>query len=351
MKKQILPLLFLPFVLASCHNNSTDLPKSPFDDVYVRVGMKGAYEVNLNPLETSDYAELKSSIANYIERGTDQDVTQVQRKEETRDLKYAYFGNEVGSASRCAMLSRIDTEKRYLNNDKNYVTTKEAISHQQNQTANAGIIKNNSTTVDYIYDVNCRDSSKPLEEEYGVRTSFKNNDEQEVVTQTTDEVNYDETKFNLDPYKNGIATHFKPGKVRGENYNFDILRDTNSAVYGKCTIDGKERCLIKEGYSVFAPYTTTVGRTYKAVDNYFYEGLLEEYSEPKIESEDEKSFRFTSFRFYHEILILSEACDGSNIPVLYLEKPVVIEYNEIKYEISYNSLGEYKGTIPEITKK
>lgn len=349
MKKQILPLLFIPFVLASCKNNSTDMPKSPFDDTYVRIGMKGEYEVNLTSLPASDYANLKSAIQNY--KDEEKKATKVVRKEEMRDLKYAYFGNEVGSASRCALLTRTDTESRYLKDDSNYVTTKEAVSHQENQTANAGVLKSDSKTVDYIYDVNYLDSSKEAQETYGVRTSVKNNEEQEVVTQTTIETKYDSTKFDLESYKNGIMIHFAPGKIRGEDYNFGILRDVNSAVYGKCNIDSKERYLIKEGYSVFAPYTTTVGRTYKAVDNYFYEGLLEEYVEPKIENEGEKSFRFTSFRFYHEVLILSEACDGLNVPVLYLEKPVVVDYDEVKYEISYDSLGEYTGTIPEPTKK
>ena len=40
--------------------------------------------------------------------------------------------------------------------------------------------------------------------------------------------------------------NFKPGTVREKEYNFGILRDTNSAVYGKCIIDSKEKYLIKE---------------------------------------------------------------------------------------------------------
>lgn len=338
MKKQVLPLLLTPLMLFSCHNNVTDMPKSPFNDSYQRIGMKGEYLVNLTSLPAEEYAKLKAGIVNYVDDGVDKGVTKVVRHEETRDLRYAYFGKEVGTVSFCSMLSRTDTESKYLKNEKNYVTTKEAISNQQNQTANGGIIKNNSTTVDYIYDVNYVNSETAQGTNYGVRTSVKNNDEALVVSQKTPETTtYDEEQFNLLPYKNEIQEHFKPT----ETYDFKILGDNNSAVYGTCNIDGEERYLIKEGYSVFSPYTTTVGRTYKAVDNYFYEGLLEKKGE---------SFRFTSFRFYHELLILSKAYD-EGVPVLYLEKPMTVEYSEVKYQISYNGLGEYTGVIPEVTKE
>lgn len=339
MKKIALPLLLIPFALFSCHSNTKDMPKSPFDDHYQRIGMKGEYLVNLTPLQAEDYAKLKAGIDNYNDEG----VTKVVRQEETRDLKYAYFGREVGTVSFCSMLSRTDTESKYLKETKNYVTTKEADSNQQNQTANGGIIKNNSSTVDYIYDTNYVDSGETQGEHYGVRTSVKNNDEEVVVSQTTPQTTAygDGTQFNLLPYKNEIKKHFDPTPVRTETYDFDILRDNNSAVYGTCNIESKNYYLIKEGYSLFSPYTTTVGRTYKAVDNYFYEGLLEKHNE---------TFRFTSFRFYHELLILSKAYD-EGVPVLYLEKPMIVDYSEIKYSISYDDLGEYKGTIPEPTSK
>lgn len=333
MKKQVLPLLLIPLMLFSCHNNVTDMPKSPFNDSYQRIGMKGEYSVNLTSLQAEEYAKLKAGISSY----TDEDVTKVVRQEETRDLRYAYFGKEVGTVSFCSMLSRTDTESKYLKDESNYVATKEAISKQQNQTANGHIIKNNSTTVDYIYDVNYVNNKIEQGTNYGVRTSVKNNDEALVVSQKTSETTtYDEEQFNLLPYKNEIKEHFK----KTETYDFDILRDNNSAVYGTCKIDGKERYLIKEGYSVFSPYTTTVGRTYKAVDNYFYEGLLEK---------EDDTFRFTSFRFYHELLILSKAYD-EGVPVLYLEKPMTVEYSEVKYAISYDDLGQYTGVIPEVSK-
>lgn len=347
MKKSSFILLFASFALFGCQKNLTDMPISPFFDTYVRIGMRSEYNVNLRSLDSEEYVELKAAIDDYKDKDSDfetnKGVTKVVRKEETRDLKYAYFGKEVSSVSLCSMLSRTDTESRYLNdNNRSYVTIKKAVSNRQNQNANAGIIKTNSTTCDYIYDSHYvkPQTYTEVEQKYGVRTSIKNNSEAAVVMQTTpEETSYDSTKFDLKPFGDKIQQHFVPGEVRGEDYNFEILGE--SAVFGQCNIGTKPYTLIKEGYSVFAPYTTTVGRTYKAVDNYFYEGLLED--------DTTNGLRFTSFRFYHELLILSQAYNGINVPVLYLARPVVVEYSEVKYDISYNDLGTCEETIPEVT--
>lgn len=332
-------LIFSPLTLFSCAKPSIDTPESPFEDPYVRIGMRGEFDIT-DSMPQKDYNEIKKYVND--EESKDIDVARYKRQEESRDLKYAYFGQESSTISQCSMVSIDENGYRYNNN----VSISDTITNQQIQSANSGIIKTASSLTDYTFDDSYPHKSNETST-YSQRRKRKNNDEPETVTSLTTGKEYDledeekvDSIFGQSPYVSRIKSHFLPSMVRDVPYEFKLLADDNKAIYGMS--NGKY--LIREGYSIFPDFKTTMGRSYKAEDNFFYEGLLEKY-----EKDDEDVYRFTNFRFYHELLILSKAFDGTGVPILYLDKPVLIEYSEIKYEISYEKLGNYSGEIPKVT--
>lgn len=324
-----------PLALFSCAKPSIDMPKSPFEDSYTRIGMKGEFDIT-DTMPQKDYNEIKK----YVSEGEDDKVTHYIRQEESRDLKYAYFGQESSTISQCSMASINESGFRYPNK----VTISSNITDQQIQSANSGIIKTSASSSDYSFD----DTYPHNEMTYSLRRVKKNNDESAVVTEPIKEKTYSEGQlesiFGLTPFVSRIKSHFLPSTIRDIQYEFKLLGDNNKAIYGM----SGDKYLIKEGYSIFPDFKTTMGRTYKAEDNFFYEGLLEKY-EVASGNEVTYAYRFTNFRFYHELLILSKAFDGTGVPILYLDKPVLIEYSEVKYEISYDALSNYSGNIPDVT--
>lgn len=336
--KKIVVIVISPFALLACKGSNIDTPKSPFDDHYVRIGMNSENEVT-TPMSQDEYLSIKK----YLNEETDdaKHISSYQHQSESRDLKYAYFGSESSTISQCSMISSNETNNRY-NKANKPVTITENVTNQQLQIANGGIIKTSSTITDYTFDTEYVTSIKNYE--YEKRKQVVNNNEAPVVTRSKEPTGYDneDAIFGLNPLSLIVSAHFREMTIRETgHYNFKLLSDNNSAVYGK-TKDGKY--LVKEGYSVFAPFSTTMGRTYKAEDNFFYEGLLESY-----EVHNETKYRLTYLRFYHELLILSEAYDGTGVPILYLEKPVLIEYSEDKYTITHNQFGTYTDKIPDVT--
>ncbi|MCQ2792708.1 MAG: hypothetical protein MJ208_04230 [Bacilli bacterium] len=336
MKKHLtlISLLFLP-LLASCNQSNIEMPKSPFDDSYQRIGMTGEYVIK-NGLTQEEYNGIKASITVNPET-RDVDVASYHIEQEDRDLKYAYFGDESSSISQCTMTSNNQDLTRYKNN----VFINNNVTDKQVQVKNGGIVKTKSTLMDYTFDTNYLNLPKE-NNKYARRLSTKNNDDPEEVTEPTPETSYDSQDpnqvydiFALKPFTGHIAHHFTD--------DFKLLGD--NAVYGK-TEDGKY--IIKEGHSNYQDFQTTMGRSYKAQDNYFYEGVLENYQD-----QGKTKYHFTHFRFYHELLILSKACDGTGVPILYLDHPVLIEFNETIYSnITYKpvtSLDNYTGEIPPKT--
>lgn len=325
MKKRFLLAFSIPFILFSCRPSNIDTPKSPFDDHYERIGVNSEYNV-VNPLGDGELDDINASI--YPEEGEPTDVSHFKHQIETRDLKYAYFGEESSTISQCSLLSQVEDSNRYSNN----VSIDINESEQQIQTANAGVIKTDSTITDYTFDTDYNKTI--LSGEYRqTRQTIKKGEEPGLPTVVTDTTDYsdEELIFGLKPLAK-IKSHF------AFDDKFSLLGP--NAVYGTIE-DGSY--LIKEGYSVFKDFTTTMGRSYKAEDNYFYEGLLE-----KVENDD-NVYHFKYFRFYHELLILSKAFDGTGVPVLYLDKPVLIEFSEDKYWIDYNkNLEKYSGVIPDL---
>lgn len=335
MKKSLVlfSLIIVPF-LASCQSTSIDMPKSPFDDHYTRIGMRGEYEMTgeMNP---TDYSAIKSYINS--ENNKDVDVASYHRQEETRDLKYAYFGRESSTISQCSMTSHSEDLKRYQN--RVFINTD--VTDQQIQTANGGIQKDKLTLTDYTFDTKYKQLDQSLSK-YSERIENKKNDEELKVTEPIKEQSYSDPYevFGLKPFNSRIKSHF----IEDDDYKFKLLANENNAVYYK----HNDQYLIKEGYSLFPDFHTTMGRQYKAQENYFYEGLLEKYTKDGVET-----FRFTHFRFYHELLILSKSIDGSGVPILYLDKPVLIEfsettYSDIKYEKEEN-LEPYTEDMPTPT--
>ncbi len=339
MKKKALLLLGIPLLLIGCNGNKVDLPKSPFsNDNYKRIGMESEYkDITISDLNSEEYDKLKKSIKDY--KNYDAKVKSYTRSEETRDLKAAYFGTNLGAANLCKKTSRTDTNTRY----NNLVTTKLVNTKTEEQVMNSkSTIKNEQQMDDYV---NGLDGEK-----YSTIRSLKNNTSNPEVTYVVKEESYSgegkaEEVFGTHAYEKDIKNNFViKSRTPGREISFSVLADNNNAVYGKTNIkDIGERYIIREAMSDFSPYSTTVGDTHKAVDNYFYEALL---------VPENGGYRFTNFRFYHELLILSEAYgDESKVPVLYLEKPVLVEYSEIKYTIDYTDKGEFnKGNIPTPTK-
>ena len=350
MKKHlILSSLILIPLLASCDTSRVNTPNSPFkDDKYVRIGMRtdGHHKIDEN-MSNEDYNELKSYINDKTQ--IDENVVEYHRQQEDRDLKYAYFGKESSAISQCTLTS-ID---EYLNRYSNRVRTDTSVTNKAIQTANGGIQKTKSTVTEYVFDSNY--SSDPFEEskKYEIRRATKTNSEEQVVEQVQSPTEYDPDSktflyetFGLKPFTSRIKSHFP------EELEFKLLGDSNNAVYGK---NSEGKYIIKEGHSHFIDYSTTMGRTYKAVDNYFYEGTLERYEVPTPSNEEKQySYRFLDFRFYHELLILSKAFSSpESIPILYLEKPALIEFSETTYsDITYCDTEEsefprYPDVIPD----
>lgn len=337
MKKPlVLFSLFIVPLLASCNKGSIDMPNSPFDDHYVRIGMVGEYN-KTDDMKQGDYNAIKAYI-NDPNNTKDVNVASYHQQQEDRDLKYAYFGEESSTISQCSMTSQNIDLQRYSNR----ISVTNNVNEQQIQTAKSGIQKSKSTLTDYTFD-----NEKKAQDagNYTEIIETKNNDEEPKVTKA-DSGSYsseDEiyTLFGLKPFNGHIRSHFAKDGEEG----FHLLANDNKAVYFK----SNDLYLIKEGYSLFPEYHTTMGRSYKAQENYFYEGLLE-----KVGSGADVTFRFTHFRFYHELLILSKAIDGTGVPVLYLDKPVLIEYSEttysdIKYFDNESDLPTYTGDIPQPT--
>lgn len=325
MKKSLLLLFSIPMFLLGCNNSNVNLPKSPFKDDYKRIGMTTEYTKSaITSIDSGEYNNLKNSIKNYS--SNDKEVTNYKRTEQTRDLKAAYFGKNLGAANLCSLLTRTDTNTMY----NNKVTTKLVNIHRENQVMNGPNITSNQQMDDYIY-------SSESNNKFRVNRLLKNDNENPVITKS-DEQDIVSDTFYIQPYEKDIKNNFTIKSRSGKEISFSVLADSNSAVYGKTKIDNiGDRYIIREALSDFATYSTTVGDTYKSVDNYFYEALLD------------NNYKFTHFRFYHELLILSEALnDETKVPVLYLEKPQLVEFSEIKYEINYNAVGDYdRGSIPQ----
>ncbi|MCQ2796692.1 MAG: hypothetical protein MJ213_05310 [Bacilli bacterium] len=324
MKKPYLLVLAIPLILFSCKSSGIDMPKSPFDDTYVRIGAKSEYEI-ANPLNDGEFEEIKESIKN----NDPHNVSHFKHQLETRDLKYAYFGRESSTVSQCSMSSQVEDSTRYSNNVSIDINN----ANQQIQTANAGIIKTSTTVTDYTFDIDFK--KDPKDSGYYRQTSVTEHDDisdDPVVIIPKAEFNSVVATFGLKPLERKIKAHFN---FEG---TFDLL-----GVNSVCGTTEDGTYLVKEGYSAFSDFSTTMGRSYKAEDNYFYEGLLEKYTE---QESGKKAYRFKYFRFYHELLILSKAFDGTGVPVLYLDKPVLIDFSEDKYWIDYNTLQPYTGEVP-----
>lgn len=330
-------IIFLPLVLVltSCDSSLIKIPTSPFkDDKYERIGVNSVYKITDSQL-TDDEFKILTEAFNKVNNPTDNNVISYDRVEETRDLKYAYFGKEISSVFFNSLLSRNENISEYLNN----VTISKINSHQIIQMA-AGDNNTNSISETYTFDTGYK--NKNLDGEYKSHLKTKKNDEEEIVTCTTgkDPIKYDleiekETSaiFGINPFVNSIIPLFPTDfKILGSN-----------AVYGKCD----DMFLVKEAYSVYnSNFTTTLGRQYLAVDNYFYETRLKNYK-----NNDEPCLVINDFRFYHETLILSESFSGTGVPILYLEKPVLVWFDEIKYNFTYGAKENYVGDIPEVTVK
>lgn len=326
--KKIALLLFFPFLLTSCGSSSITIPKSPFrDDKYVLIGMKSENKIDTY-LTDDEFAKLNKAIA----RGTamtDKRALKYVRQDETRDLKYAYFGKETSSVFYNSLNSRLDETTRYDNQIKiDNSSTKQIVQTAMGENTTLSI---NNT---YTFDIGTA-KGLPKENFYKQHLRTQTNDEKPIISVKTDKTHYggseeesEEAVFSVHPYENSILQHF----VETESYHFKLLGP--NAVYGK----SNSKYLVKEAYSIFNKnFTTTLGRKYIAVDNYFYEGLLDDIN---------TDLCFTYFRFYHETLILSEAYGNEGVPILYLEKPALVWFNEVKYNIYYNSNGNYTGTIP-----
>lgn len=338
-KRLVLLTIFALPLLASCNKSSIDMPKSPFDDHYHRIGMKGEY-AKADDMTVAEYNAIKEYVNT---EGEDKYVSSYHRQEEIRDLKYAYFGKESSTISQCSMTSHNEDLKRYYNR----VFINNDVTDKQIQTANGGIQKTKSTLVDYTFDTtyeSIEQEAIPPSGNYAERIRTTNNNEPEIITEPVPVTSYTSNEvyklFGLKPFNSRIRSHFATEPDPTTGYDFRLLGDNNNAVYFK-TKDNKY--LIKEGYSLFSEFHTTMGRSYKAQDNYFYEGLLED--------DDNNSYRFTHFRFYHELLILSKSIDGSGVPVIYLDKPVLIEFSETTYsDIQYvdeeKSLPHYENDPP-----
>ena len=282
-----------------------------------RIGMNSEYQ-NYN-LEVGEYAKIKNAVDNYK---LDNKVTSYTRDAEQRDLRRAYFGNQETSS--CSLTSRLTKEVRY----QNKVSVRDTTEVKQKQVESGAIIKDNLKVS--VYDVH--DSST----DYHIVTQSKKNNEAETVKKETGKYGQEmseEKLLGLTPFATIKNSHF--------NEKFELLGNINKAVYGKIRIDGQEYFLIKEAKSEFSKYST-VGHSYKAMDNYFYEGLLKDLGDNQL--------AFTRFRFYHEFLILSQPADSEDVPVLYLDRPILVSYDEYRYTIDYGSTGDYdKGKIPSPT--
>ena len=350
MKKHLIlsSLILIPF-LASCDTSRVNTPNSPFkDDKYVRIGMRGKYRID-NPLNNDEYNELK----NYINDTEVKDINVVSyhQQQEDRDLKYAYFGKESSTFSQCTLTSVSEDLSRY----RNRVFTDNVETNKEIQIAGSNIQKTKSLVTNYTFDLGYDDTK--LANKYKIHVKTKIEGEDEKVEEEKGETSYEDKDvydiFGLKPYTLRIKGHFpKPDPEKPDPNLFKLLGD--NAVYGK---DSDGNYVIREGHSDFINYSTTMGRTYKAVDNYFYEGVLERYKVPTSSNDEETySYRFLDFRFYHELLILSKAFSSEgSIPILYLEKPALIEFSETTYsDITYCDKGEeefelYDKEIPEVT--
>lgn len=336
MKKSRVALLMVPLMAIGCNKSLVNMPKSPFGaDEYSPIGMTTAFpDVKLSSLDNNEYQLVKNNIANYQ---ADEMVSSYTRHEESRDLRYAYFGNQEPTL--CTYTSSDIKLDRY----SNPITISKNVQNNKNQTLSGSIINDHLTDEIYTQSIPDKDHM------YHVIESIKKNDAEAKVQKTKTDTSYSDaeivTIFGLKPFEVIQTSHFTEKAVHSETevYKFKLFGDENNAVYGKAKINGVDQFLIKEAYSLFVDYQT-VGHRYKAVDNYFYEGLLKE-----VDSSNKK-LGFTSFRFYHEFLILSEPADRADVPILYLEKPMLVEYNEYRYDISYDVFKPYQGDVPTPTK-
>ncbi len=330
----MLSLFLIPLFAIACHGRGVDMPKSPFPgDNYVPIGMESAFsKEKLEPLddEGTEYQKLRGTIKEYQ---ADVLTTKYTRKREYRDLKHAYFGDQEQNP--CSYVSQEvvdeycknpEEEADIVSTDKNYEVNKRQMI--------SGGIKTNSSRVE-TYDYTDLSSLTNQQKTYSEVKSTKINQEKEEVTLTVEHADYRDDVFQLTPFTTYITKHF-------DGIEFDLFGEDNDAVYGKFK-DG--RYLIKEAYSKYDDYAT-LGHKYKAVKNYFYEGILTKTSKAT------ENLGFTSFRFYSELLILSEAADSLDVPVLYLEHPMLVEYDEYQYEMSYAPSRAFpREDIPEPTKK
>jgi len=321
MKKKFLLLPLSLLFLASCNNSPINIPKSPFNDSYQRIGMKSEYNYSLSGVTLDEYNSIKTGVTS-----DDNSISTYTLQEEFRDLEYAYFGKESSSVSRCRLTSKHDTEQRFSNR----VTTGVITSNEQIQTANSSIYKTNTTTEDYKYDTQYKTPTN-YSKEYSTVTKTIDSEGTHITTPSSP-VNYEtageNATFGLKPYTNHISQHFKDPDL--------IQLMGTSCVVGKYNTNNY---LIKEGFSKFGIHMTKSGRQYVTSRNYFYEGLIVNES---------GTCKLTDFRFYQEQLILSEAWDGGSIPILYLDKPELINFTETKYKINYDNRVNFTGHIPGV---
>lgn len=325
MKKPIVAFMFLPLALFSCAKSTINIPGSPFNDSYSRKGTTSQFNYKLDSLDQAEFSDLKDTTDKYFVDANGE-ISSYSRQQEDRDLKYAYFGKEISTISMCTLFSQKKTSTSYSNsiNNKGPVRIDDLPSESQRQTSGGNIV---DKTENIVYRHNLNETSS----EYTETTEKHNNDQSVKITAI--QMKYTgkkEVVFNVD-LSSDIQQHFLPFDKK-----FTLLGE--NAIYGKTNINGVTTYIIKGAYSEYQDFSTNMGKKYKSVNNYFYEGSLEK-----------KSFGFacTSFRFYKELLILSQSFeDEATMPVLYLDSPVLVQFSETSYQINYDAKQTYQGNIP-----
>lgn len=331
-KKFILPLL-LTLVLPSCGQSKIFVPDKVFEnDDYNRIGVRKTKESSAT-LNNENKIKVRLLLSSQYE--IDRHVTEVVLHNEIRDLSYAYFGSSVPTNFKNYRLSENSTSNKFVNNAQTIM----ADSYSEQETS-LGSVKNKLQTVTYTFDTNIEDKTS-TERNYETRIVSAANDEKETVTSvkkgsyTTTEGSLIST-FGLTPIKEIL--HSFP-ENEDENERFDLFDE--DAVYNQYTDSQSNFAIVSDAISLFFNYKTSNGREYKAVENHFYES--------HIIYEGVDSPRITYFRKYNETLILSDDV-VVDTPVIYLEKPALIKYQETTYEIKYDQKNSLKyESIPEVS--
>lgn len=326
MRNKILFPLFLTLVLSSCGQSNIFVPNKVFEnDDYNRIGAVKTKESN-ETLNNEEKAKVQTILSSY--ENIDKHVTTVISHNEIRDLQYAYFGSSVPTNFKNYRLSEFSTSIKFVNLAQ--VIISDSYSEQETSLGN---VKNKLSTKTYTFDVD-EENNTSIDRKYETRIESKVNDEEITVTsvrkgsyQKNDDA-IDEI-YGLKPIKS-ILDSFSPTS------DFKLFGD--NAVYNSYTQNDIKNAVICDAVSEFFNYKTSNGREYKAVNNYFYEAHVSLLDNPQV----------TYFRKYSETLILSDDV-VVDTPVLYLEKPALIKYEEKTYEISYDENNYLKhSTIPQI---